>query len=264
MGFFDSFKVDSIGRKAVKAHGEGNDKCKCGKPHEAEKYFDEALKLYEEAYGAGCRRPNILTSYAVLLMRRGMFTQARELMKVISKETKLSEEQHFELRVNYAVCLWHLGLLDEAINTMQYAGKYAKNGSYYTTMGSFIVEKAQQTGSFEDAKAFLDEAMEYDDEDAATLDNYGDYYRMLSEKAMKEGDADASAAHRATAKEYYVKANKIRPGQITTLYHLAMYAREDGDIKTARELVDKAIARSNTRVCAVSIETLRQFKAELA
>lgn len=263
MGLFQSFKNDSIGRKAVKAHSEGNEKCKCGKPAEAEKYFDEALKLYEEAYNAGCRQPNILTSYAVLLMRRGKFEQARELMKVISKETKMSEEQHFELRINYSICLWRLGLLDEAIKTMEYASKYAKNGTFYSTMGAFVVEKAAQSGEFDAAKAFLDEAIDYDDEDAATLDSYGDYYRLLSEIAFKDGDEEAGRAQREKAKQYYEQAHKNRPGQITTLYHLAVYAQEDGDIARAIELTDKAIARSNTRVCSISIETLKEFRSSL-
>lgn len=263
MGFFSNFKSDNIGRKATKAHADGNDRIKRGKLAEGEKCFDEALKYYKEAYDGGCRLPNILMSYAVLLMRRGAFEEARELMKVISKETKMSEEQHFELRVNYSVCLWRLDLLDEAIKTLDYAGKYMKNGTYYSTMGSFLVEKADRTGDFDAAKAFLDEAMDYDDEDAATLDSYGDYYRLLAERSAMNDDGAAAMDYRKQAKEFYEKAHAQRPGQITTLYNLANMAKQEGDIARARELCDKAIARSNTRVCAVSIEMLKALRAEL-
>lgn len=263
MGFFDSLKSDGIGRKAVSAHSQGNDLCKRGKPAEAEKSFDEALKLYKEAYDKNCRKPNILMSYAVLLMRRGLFEEARELMKVISKECNMSEEQHFELRVNYSVCLWRLGLLDEAIKTIEFAGKYAKNGTYYTTLGSFLIDRAVIDGELEPVKAFLDEAMDYDDEDAATLDSYGDYYRLHGEKAAAAGDSETAAEDDRKAREFYNKAHEVRPGQITTLYRLAIYAKEDGDITRARELVDKAILRSNTRVCAVSIEMLKELRASL-
>lgn len=263
MGFFDTVKIDVVGRKAVKAHADGNEKCKLGKLAEAEKDYAEAVRLYKQAFEGGCRRSNILISYAVLLMRKGDFETARDLMKVISKEAPMSEEQHFELRVNYSVCLWHLGLLDEAIKTLEYAGKYSKNSTYYTTMGSFMIDKARETGDFEAAKALLDEAMDYDDEDAMTLDSYGDYYRSLSERAAKAGDAEAAKENRATALEYYEKAHKLRPGQITTLYHLAVYAKEDGDHAKALELTDKAIARNNSRICAITPEMLKELRASI-
>ena len=263
MGFFDGMKTNQLGQKAYNAHVQANDLNKRGRMAEAKAKFEEARKLYEEAYAAGCRRTNILMSYSVLLMRLGDFAKARELMKEVSAIGGLSEDTHFELRANYSICLWRLGILDEAIKTIRYAGKHAKNSSYYSSLGTFLVEQAGNTGEesdFEEAKSLLDEAMDYDDEDAAALDNYGEYYRLLS---LRESDAEQAAELRAKSKEYYESAHKQKPGQITTLYALANFEKEDGNVARARELVDKAMLHSSSKVCPVSIEDLQALRAEL-
>lgn len=263
MGFFDGLKVNKLGQNAYNTHVQANDFQRRGRVAEAKVKYDEAMKLYDEAYAAGCRKNGILMSYSVLMMRRGMFERARELMKEISQIGGMSEDTHFELRVNYSICLWRLGILDKAIETIRYAGKHCKNSSYYSSLGTYLVELAGQTGEFEEARALLDEAMDYDDEDAATLDNYGEYYRLLGVKAAKEGDAEEGAKLRAVAKEYYERALKVKTGQITTLYALAKFAIEDGETDRARELLDKAILHSSSRVCPISLEELQQLKAQL-
>lgn len=264
MGFFDGMKVNKLGQNAYNAHVQANDFQRRGRVAEAKVKYDEAMKLYDEAYKAGCRKNGILMSYSVLMMRFGMFKQARELMKEISQLGHMNEDTHFELRVNYSICLWRLGILDKAIETIRYAGKHSKNSSYYSILGTCLVEEAGRTGAFEDARVLLDEAMEYDDEDAATLDNYGEYYRLLGLKTAGEGDAEEAARLRAKAKDCFERALKAKANQVTTLYALAKFAIEDGDTARARELVDKAILHSSSRVCPVSIEELQQMKAQLA
>jgi len=263
MGFFDGMKVNKLGQNAYNTHVQGNDFHRRGRVAEAKAKYDEAMKLYEEAYQAGCRKNGVLMGYSVLMMRFGMFEQARELMKEISQIGGMNEDTHFELRVNYSICLWRLGILDKAIETIRYAGKHCKNSSYYSSLGTFLVEMAGQTGEFEEARVLLEEAMDYDDEDAATLDNYGEYYRLLGVKAAKEGDAEEAAKLRAVSKDYFERALKVKPGQITTLYALAKFAIEDGENDRARELLDKAILHSSSRVCPISLEDLQQLKAQL-
>ena len=63
--------------------------------------------------------------------------------------------------------------------------------------------------------------------------------------------------------DYYERAHKAKPSQITTLYALARFAREDGDLERARELVDKAILHSGSKVCPVSLEELQALRAQL-
>lgn len=263
MGFFDGMKVNKMGQNAYNVHVQANDFQRRGRLAEAKAKYDEAMKLYDEAYAAGCRKNGILMSYSVLMMRLGMFERARELMKEISQIGGMNEDTHFELRVNYSICLWRLGILDKAIETIRYAGKHCKNSSYYSSLGTFLVEMAGQTGEFEEARVLLDEAMEYDDEDAATLDNYGEYYRQLGLKAAREGDAEEAAKLRAVSKDYFERALKVKPSQITTLYALARFAIEDGEKDRARELLDKAMLHSSSRVCPISMEDLQKMKAQL-
>ena len=262
MGFFDEIRINKLGQKAYNAHVQANDLNRRGRAAEAKAKFAEANELYAEAYAVGCRRTNILMSYAVLLMRLGEFPKARELMKEVSAIGGMNEDTHFELRVNYSNCLWRMGILDKAIETIVYAGKYKKNGAYYASLGTFLVDQAGQTGQesdFEAARELLDEAMDYDDEDAPTLDNYGEYYRLLSLRAEGEEAGELLAKSR----EFYELAYKQKPNQITTLYALAKFAQADGDLQRARELTDKAIMHSSSRVCPVSIEMLQELKAEL-
>ena len=263
MGFFDDMKVNKLGRDAYNAHVQANDFQRRGRVADAQKKYDEAYDLYGRAYEAGCRKTGILMSYSVLLMRRGEFELAREIMKEAAQDQRMSEDTHFELRVNYSICLWRLGILDKAIETIQYAGKYRKNGDYYTSLGTFLVEKAGQTGEFEEAKAFLDLAMDYDDEDGATLDNYGEYYRLLSAKTAAGGDAQEAARLRKLSIDYYERARKVKPSQITTLYALAKFAIEDGDTARAGELIDRALLHSGSRVCPVSKEDLQALRAQI-
>jgi len=258
MGFFDNMKTNKLGQQAYNTHVQANEFQKRGKLAEAKGKYAEALQLYKQAYDAGCRKQGILMAYSVLMMRSGMFAEARELMKEIAQD-KLSEETHFELRMNYSICLWRLGILDKAIETMRYAGKHAKNGAWYASLGTFLVEQAAQTGEFDEAKALLDEAMDYDDEDAATLDNLGEYYRQLMLRA-EEGE---KAALRQKSIECFEKARKQKPGQITTLYALARYAIEDGEKAKAKEYLDRAIIHSSSRVCPVSLEDLQNLRAQI-
>ena len=111
MGFFDDMKASRLGRKAYGEHVAANDLNKRGKPQEANAKYLEASKLYQEAFDAGCRKASTLMSWAILLMRFGEFEKAREVMKEAAKDKMMSEDTHFELRVNYSVCLWRLGLL---------------------------------------------------------------------------------------------------------------------------------------------------------
>lgn len=263
MGLFDDMKVNRLGQKALTTHSQASDLIKQGRLADANAKLELAMEQYQEAYAAGCRKVGVMMGYAALLMRRGEFERARELMKEISTDKSMSEDTHFELRVSYSICLWKLGLLDEAIKTVLYAGKHAKNSSYYSALCTFMVEKARRTGEFDAAQAVLDEAMEYDDEDAPTLDSYGEFYQVKSDYAKRAGNDAEAAQLRKTAIGYYERALKQSPGQITTLYALSGYALEDGNRARAKELNEKAILRSGSRVCPVSREMLLERRAQI-
>lgn len=92
-----------------------------------------------------------------------------------------------------------------------------------------------------EARAFLDEAIEYDDEDPICLDNMGQFvYRVLGDKAA--------------AKEWFDKAIAIKPGQLDTLWFLSRYDVENGDNAAAIEKLEKILEKSISPLNYVSHE----------
>ncbi len=88
-------------------------------------------------------------------------------------------------------------------------------------------EEAWKAG-IEKARAFNEEAVEYDDEDPICLDNMGQFfYRVL-------GD-------RESAKPWFEKAHREKLEQIDTLYFLSRYDLEDGNRAAALEKLEKAL-----------------------
>ena len=77
------------------------------------------------------------------------------------------------------------------------------NGSIYGTLGMYWVDKARQTGEFGPALEFNRQAMDYDDEDAATLDNMAQLY-----EAMAEGAGEKAGEYREKALGFYKKAHE--------------------------------------------------------
>lgn len=184
----------------------------------------EARKLYEEAVDAGLSDPRYLLSYSVLLIREGDYQKARELLVKIQKNPMLNDESRRQLFVNYAVCVYKMGELQKGLDLLERQHEKEHAGLIYQTLGYLYVE----AGDLEKAKAFNQEALEYDDEDAIVLDNMAQtYYRLANDKVK--------------AKTYFQKALELKPGQIDTLYFLAQYDLETGDKEAAKEKLTKAL-----------------------
>ena len=76
--------------------------------------------------------------------------------------------------------------------------------------------------------AFIQESVDYDDEDPVCLDNLGQaYYRVTGEKAK--------------AKEWFEKAHAEKDSQIDTLWFLSRYDLEAGDKAAAIAKLEKAL-----------------------
>lgn len=184
---------------------------------------EEAMKLYEEAVNEGLKEVTSLLTYSVLLIRRYRFQEARELLVKIQKYP-MSDDQRRQLMVNYASCAYKLGNIEKGIELLERLHQKSESGMVYETLGYLYVE----AGDFEKAVSYNLEALEYDDEDAITLDNLGQaYYRLGNDKEK--------------AKEYFEKALKVKPGQIDTLYFLAQYDIEAGDKAAAKAKLEKAM-----------------------
>ena len=264
MSIFGGNPAMKAGNHAYRCHVDGNKLIEAGKEKEGQAKLDEALKYYAEAYEAGLDRVGMLMSYGVLLMRRGEYEKAKEVYLRVHYKPGLSKDDRFDLRNNYSICLWRLGKLDEAIATIKRAAADNKTTLVYTTLGLFLILKADQTGDFSEAIAFNDEACEYYDEDPAILDNLGFLHMTMEEHARRAGDAEKVKAERKLAYDYFTRAHKLKPRQITTLYYLAKMLEEDGQKERAREFIDAALQGTFSSICPVSREEAEALRDKIA
>ncbi|MBQ3476609.1 MAG: hypothetical protein IJH25_00365 [Clostridia bacterium] len=262
MRVFDAAKSAYNGNRAYHLQVDANKLAGEGKVAQAKEKYQAALKLYDEAVrqGQGNLAPNILQAYTLLLMREDEFEKARTLLEDLSKRKGLSDADWVQLRLQYSIYLWHTGQLDRAVETMQRAAAKGMNGSIYGTLGMYWVDKARQTGDFGPALDFNREAMDYDDEDASTLDNMGQLYEAMAEA---EGPGEQADAYRAQAKEYYKKALVQKPRQITTIYYLARMLHREGDDAGARRLLSVKDTLYISAICPVTREMIDALAAEI-
>lgn len=258
MGLFDAVKATTTGNKAYRTHVDANKLAGEGKPAEAGAKYREALRLYAEADRLGNVAPNIMEGYALLLLREGQFDEAKALMERMAKNKALSKDDWFKLRLQYSICLWYGGELDRAMETIGRAAQYKMNGAIYSTLGMYWVDKARQTGDFDGALKFNLEALDYDDEDGATLDNLGQLYEL-----MAGADAEKAGEYRAKALEFYEKAHAQKPRQITTLYFLARMYHQNGDDARARELLSVKDTLYFSHICPVTKDMMDQLAREV-
>lgn len=260
MGLFDAAKATFLGNKAYRAHVDGNKLAREGKPDQAAEKYRAALGQYEEAVRLGIDAQNILRGYAILLMREGEFDRADELMQRMSHMKNLSKDDWFELRVDYSICQWKTNRLDKAMETITRAAEYKMNGMIYGTLGMYWVEKAKATGEFEAALDFNNKALDYDDEDPSTLDNLGQLYEAMAEA---EAAGEKAAEYRASAMDFYRRAHRAKPRQITTLYYLARMYHQDGSDDKARKLLSIRDTLYFSALCPITREMMEALAREI-
>ncbi len=205
-----SFMGNIKGRMALARQGKGD--------------VEGAKKLYEEALNAGLNSAQFMLAYSVLLLRDGDYEKAKSLLVKTQKAPGITDGQRQQLFMNYAVACYKLGDLPRAIELMEKQHQRSPSGIIYGTLGYLYVE----SGDLEKAKAFNQQALEYDDSDPIALDNMGQTLYRLA------GDKEA-------AKPYFEKAAKEKPNQIDTLYFLAQYDMEAGNKEAAIEKLEKAL-----------------------
>ena len=260
MGLFSGAKAQINGQKAIRTHINANELAAEGKLEEARAKYQEAYRLYESVMAEGAAKASVRQSFAILLMRLGEFDRAMQIMEQIRLMKDLTESDWFDLRLNYSVCLWKKGRLDDAIATGRRAMQIRTCAAIYNTLGMYLAEKAGQTGDFSEIEALNRAAMDYDDEDAGILDNMGAMYEAM----MKwDDDPEKAAEHRRLAKQYYAKAHAVKPRQITTLYTLARMQHEDGEDEDARKTLSAAKNLYYSAVCAVTEEMMEALRREV-
>ena len=263
MGIFDKARSSIVARKAYKTYTEAVSLAGKGQPEAAKEKYQSALGQYAEAVRLGGQTANTCLSYALLLMREGDFEKSKAVMQDISRWPNLADDARFQLRIQYSILLWKTGELDEAIATIRRAAATKMNGAVYSTLGMYLVDKARQTGDFEEALAFNEKAMDYDDEDGDILDNMARLNEIMADAEASNGASAEAAEHRARAKALYEKAHERRPRQITTIYDLGRMYQRDGELDKARALLSGADRLYYSAVCPVTREQMEALCREV-
>lgn len=243
------FRANWDSRKAYQAHLQGNQLIDKGDSAGAKEKHELALSLYEKSYAGGVRNANILMAFGVLLMRFGRCEEARDRFLECERQKDLDAKSKKQLRINYSVCQWKLGNLDKAIELMKTAAAAGKTSMIYTTLGYYLIEKAIQTGDFEEALEFNKEGLEYDEEDAGALDNMGQLYYAMGDKEK--------------AFDFFTKAHEAKPTQVPTTYFLARIYNERGNKEKAREFVEKCLEGNFSALCSISKEQVQALSNEI-
>lgn len=238
------------GQRAYMAHIAGNRKSDAKQPEEAKALHEKAVRLYQAGYEHHMDSPKMLMAYGVLLLRMGDYEKARDIMRATDKLPKMSKRDKQMLRINYAICQWKLGQLDNAISLLQEVSRDLTNSTIYGSLGFMLIERGDRTGDYEEARAYNLSAMEYDDDDPVILDNMGQLYYRLGE--------------REKAYEHFGKALDKRPSQVDTLYYLAMMRSQDGDLDKAREHIQNAVRGNFSALATVSRDKVEALARELA
>ena len=262
MGLMASIKA----QKAYNLHGKGD--------------YEGALRLYEEAVAGGMNNPRFLLPYSTLLLRRGEYAKAREILRQTQKAPGLSGEQHIQLFVNYVACVYRLGEIDKGIALLERQHAKETTGLLYQALGCLYVEKydLRNTPDFdalEAAEAAAAEEKQIADDQEAPMEDAAagkptepeevnhtpreawqqgiDRAEALIRESIEYDDEDAVCldnmgqflyrvkGDREAARPWFERAIQQKDNQIDTLYFLAQYDLEEGKKDDARQKLEKAL-----------------------
>lgn len=244
MGMKERFQANMAGNRAYRAHAHANRLSDTGKPEQAEKLYQDAMRGYGEAEKLGCDSPRIMTGYGVLLMRDGQFERARDMLLKLHQSPGLTQDDKFHLRINHAICQWRLGNLDKAIESMRQAFGFSKTSLCLNVFSSMLNEKARETGDFEEAEKIRAEALDYDEDDTVTLANAGFLSLWKYEKTGDRAELDGAVAR-------FEKAVRRNPNHPAALVGLALAEKAIGNAGDAKAHIDRALALRFPPSCPV-------------
>ena len=223
------------------------------------KNFEEATRLYEEAFAEGLKDPRFMLPYALMIIRQGQYQKAKEFL-VANQKLPMTPGQRTELLVYYATCCFRLGTIDKGISTLEQQFRKTETGLLYQTLGYLYVEKYDQAHKpdFEALKA-EQEAAEAAREAEAAPEEETAGAAEAEEAAETAEDAEEAAPARSPeeewnagvekAEDFIRKAVEYDDEDPVSLDNMAEFLyRVKGDKAAAKEWFDKAIAVKENQI----------------
>lgn len=209
------------------------------KPEKAKRYYTKGMK-------AGMKRANYRLAYGVLLLNDGEFEKARDIFSSVLTDYTQKEKKRTMAKLNISLAYWKLGEIDTAIEMLTEVQAKYNTSRIYGTLGYMLIEK----GDLDKALSYNLEALDYDDEDPVILDNLAQTYYKLGMKDQ--------------AKEYFLKAEEIKPDQVDTLFYLGCIYKEEGNIRLAQEKLSKALECNITPMNTITRQQIQKKYDEVA
>ena len=233
-----SFQGMLKGRKAYKAHGKGR--------------YQEALKLYDEAYNEGMVHPQHMLGYTVLLLRDRQYQKAREILVAMQNNPALNPVQKNQLFINYAAAVFRMGELEKGVRLLERQHAHSPSGLVYQTLGYLYVEKflPENTPDFDALEAEAEAAKAQAARDAewnAPLDAAPEEApegapAEAPEAPAGPGPREAWAEAKEKAAAFLKEALEYDEDDSVCLDNMAQWLyRVEGDKAAARPWFEKAI-----------------------
>lgn len=219
LGFLAGVVIFVIAKRPTLMFLIGNNKYNSDK-------HEEAYKWMKRAYDTTKLAPGLALTYAYLMIRDGMLTEAEAVINKVTylNRKTLTKEDSLTANLNRAIIKWKLDNLDEAIEILEDMYKEGlKSTNLYGTLGYFYLLDNQQSKALE----FNLEGYEYNSDNLIIGDNLGASYIANSE--FEKAD------------EIYQKIFALEPQFIEPYYNYGMLMEKRGRYDLAKEYYEKAL-----------------------
>jgi len=205
----------------------------------------ETIALLDKAYKTGRAKAHIVTTYGYLLLKEAKLAEAMKIFEEQLASTKLSNNERFETKSNYALALWKEGQLDEAISLFEEIIIYYRNTNIYGSLGYLYNLKAD----FEKALKFNLEAFDYNNASGVILDNLGQTYFLLEDFEK--------------ANEVFKKLMTLNPKFPEAFYDHALVLEKMGDKEKCIEKLRNALLYKPNYLSAITKEEIESKLAQI-
>lgn len=200
--------------------------------------IDETTALLHKAYKTGSAKASIVTTYGYVLLKYGKLEEAIKIFKEQLASSKLSDNDRYSVKSNYALAMWKKGELDKAISLSEEIITHYKNTSIYGSLGYLYIV----SGDLEKALKFNLEAYDYNNTNGVILDNLAQTYFLMEN--LEKSD------------ELFKKLISLKPKFPEAFYDYALLLEKMGDKDKCAEMLKNALQYKTNYLSAITAEEI--------